>query len=88
MTNRYNPEYLFNQIVKHLAHPHITITKHDEQRAAKILMEFWDYLGEHQQDQEDENLPWVTLDDNFMFWYYLLTKFGEEWVNEIDEKNF
>lgn len=79
------PEYLFDKIIKIVASPHTTITIHDQERAAKILLAFHTYLGAYEQDQEDEDYPWVNLDGNFMFWYYLVNKFGEEWVNEIDK---
>ena len=82
-----NPEELFEKIVKIVAHPHTTITKHDIERAAKILLEFNWYIGEHEQDQEDVNCPWVHIDENFMFYTYLKQKFGENYVDEIDNIN-
>lgn len=81
--HRDTPEYLFDTITKIVASPHTTITKHDQERAAKILLAFHSYIGQHEQGQEDSDYPWVNVDGNFMFWYYLVNKFGEEWVNEI-----
>lgn len=82
------PEYLLEKLAKIIAHPHTTILKHDIERAARILIEFDDYVGEHAQDQEDVNQPWINVDENFQFELYLKTNKDEDFminVKKIEE---
>jgi hypothetical protein len=82
------PEILLNQIAKIIADPYPPEESHIEaqEKAMKILLKFHSYIGEHEHCQED-TYPhcWVDIDDNFRFWYFLVKKFGQEYVNKIDD---
>ena len=76
-------EELFNKICKIAADPHTTIVEHDKERAAKILLSFYEYVLEHEHCQEDTGC-WVETDSgNFRFYDFLVEKFGKDYVEEV-----
>ena len=49
----YTREELFNTITKIVAHPHQTITEHDESRALAIMVVFDDYFANYMESDNN-----------------------------------
>lgn len=81
----YTRDDLFNVIVKIIAHPHKTITKHDKVRAMAIFATFSDYLDNFTECHED-NGCYIHTSDSTDFEHYVLAllKKGPMDFYEID----
>ena len=76
-------EELFSCITKIIAHPHKTITEHDQSRALAIMMVFDDYLSNYTQCQEDIGC-WIDKSDATDFEEFVKEKLG---ISDYDEVN-
>ena len=75
-------EELFTTIENIVAHPHITITSHDKQRAAKIFLALQDYVSNYTFIEQDGG---ARIDPDFAldFDHYVESIFDEEELDDI-----
>ena len=75
-------EQLFDKIAKVVAHPHTTVTKHDNWRAAAIFLEMQEYFYNHTQAQEDCG-AWIDVDYALDFDTFVEDTLTEEDLKEV-----
>jgi len=79
----YTREELFECITKIVAHPHHTITEHDQSRAIAIMLVFEDYLTNH--TQSDNNGGYCVYEcDALDFQDFAIQKLGLEYYHYVD----
>ena len=79
----YTREELFSCITKIVAHPHKTLTSHDESRALAIFTVFEDYFTNYV--QSDNNGGYCVYDCDAMdFTDFVRSKLGIDAYDEID----
>ena len=79
----YTRENLFECITKIVAHPHKTLTSHDESRALAIMVVVEDYFTNYV--QSDNNGGYCVYDCDAMdFTDFVRSKLGIEEYDEID----
>jgi len=79
----YTRENLFECITKIVAHPHNTITEHDQSRAIAIMLVFEDYLTNH--TQSDNNGGYCVYEcDALDFQDFAIQKLGLEYYHYVD----
>lgn len=79
----YNREELFDCITKIVAHPHKTITEHDESRALAIMLVFDDYFSNYTESDNDGS-HFVYERDEMDFWQFVKDKLN---INDYDAVN-
>jgi len=79
----YTRENLFECITKIVAHPHNTITEHDQSRAIAIMLVFEDYFTNH--TQSDNNGGHCVYEcDALDFQDFAIQKLGLEYYHYVD----
>ena len=79
----YTRENLFECITKIVAHPHNTITEHDQSRAIAIMLVFEDYFTNH--TQSDNNGGYCVYEcDALDFQDFAIQKLGLEYYHYVD----
>jgi hypothetical protein len=79
----YTREELFECITKIVAHPHNTITEHDQSRAIAIMLVFEDYFTNH--TQSDNNGGYCVYEcDELDFQDFANQKLGLEYYHYVD----
>jgi len=79
----YTREELFECITKIVAHPHNTITEHDQSRAIAIMLVFEDYFTNH--TQSDNNGGHCVYEcDELDFQDFAIQKLGLEYYHYVD----
>ena len=79
----YTRENLFECITKIVAHPHNTITEHDQSRAIAIMLVFEDYFTNH--TQSDNNGGYCVYEcDALDFQDFANQKLGLEYYHYVD----
>jgi hypothetical protein len=79
----YTRENLFECITKIVAHPHNTITEHDQSRAIAIMVVFEDYFTNH--TQSDNNGGYCVYEcDELDFRDFANQKLGLEYYHYVD----
>jgi len=79
----YTREELFNTIKRIVAHPHKTLTSHDEARALAILVVFDDYLTNY--TESDNNGGYCVYDCDAMdFTEFVRFKLGIDDYDAVD----
>jgi 2-keto-4-pentenoate hydratase len=73
----YTPEELFDCITRIVAHPHKTITEHDQSRAMAIFLTFSDYLDNYTESDNSGGFC-VYESDNTDFEGYVMGLMNEE----------
>ena len=76
----YTREELFTTITKIVAHPHKTITEHDQSRALAILVVFDDYLTNYTQS-DNNGSHYVYERDELDFQDFVRFKLGLEYYH-------
>jgi hypothetical protein len=87
MTYKLNPEAtreeLFECITKIVAHPHNTITEHDQSRAIAIMLVFEDYLANFTHRDGDGEY-YIPECDELDFRDFAIQKLGLEYYHYVD----
>ena len=79
----YTREELFECITKIVAHPHKTITQHDESRALAIMLVFEDYFSNYT-ESDNNGSHYVYERDELDFEDFVRHKLGPEYCHRID----
>jgi len=79
----YTREELFECITKIVAHPHKTITEHDQSRALAIMVVFDDYFSNFL-ESDNNGSHYVYERDELDFEDFVRDKLGPEYCHRID----
>jgi hypothetical protein len=79
----YTREELFECITKIVAHPHQTITEHDQSRALAILLVFEDYFSNFL-ESDNSGSHYVYERDELDFEDFVRYKLGLEYYHPVD----
>jgi hypothetical protein len=79
----YTREELFDCISKIVAHPHKTLTSHDEARALAILLVFEDYFSNFL-ESDNNGSHYVYERDELDFEDFVRYKLGLEYYHPVD----
>ena len=79
----YTREELFECITKIVAHPHNTITEHDQSRALAIMLVFEDYLANFTHRDGDGEY-YIPECDALDFQDFAIQKLGLEYYHYVD----
>jgi len=79
----YTRENLFECITKIVAHPHNTITEHDQSRALAIMVVFEDYVANFTH-RDDDGEYYIPECDELDFQDFVIQKLGLEYYHYVD----
>ena len=79
----YTREELFKCIANIVAHPHKTITEHDQSRALAIMLVFEDYFSNFL-ESDNNGSHYVYERDELDFEDFVRDKLGAEYCSRID----
>jgi hypothetical protein len=79
----YTREELFECITKIVAHPHNTVTEHDQSRALAIMVVFEDYLANFTHRDGDGEY-YIPECDELDFQDFAIQKLGLEYYHYVD----
>ena len=78
----YTREELFNTITRIVAHPHTTITEHDQSRALAVMLVFEDYFSNFT-ESDNNGGHYVYERDELDFQDFVIEKLGLEYYHYI-----